>query len=508
MKPFHKQDTSNTQLKTLLDQLLVLHRNIIDLAETKLDAIPYKWPAQNRLLSATNLSMYLALRHHDIRPLQDKLTQAGLSSLGRCESNILNNIERVIDILLLATSSEAYDCLENKYQTNDFSGSKILSDRNDTLFGKSQSGHYTRIMTTLPPEAANDYELIKGLINSGTSSARINCAHDIVSDWEHMIAFINKARKETGKKCNVFMDLAGMKIRTGKVGTKKSGNTKIRLYEGETFELNCKAKSSVPESINPITNEQTPAIISCSSSAFLDAIKIGDSVWIDDGKLGSTIENISGKVVTLRVTHAGPKGVRIKADQGINFPETQLNLPILTKKDLRDLDFVCENADIVGLSFVQSAADLEVLISELAKRGSSMPIVAKIETRQAIENLPEILFKGLSYSGEFAIMIARGDLAVELGSVRMAEMQEEILWLCEAAHIPVIWATQVLESLAKKGIISRPEITDAAMSVRAECVMLNKGKYINNAVEILRDILDRMHAHQHKKVSRLRALHW
>ena len=105
-------------------------------------------------------------------------------------------------------------------------------------------------------------------------------------------------------------------------------------------------------------------------------------------------------------------------------------------------------------------------------------------------------------------MVARGDLAIELGSVRMAEIQEEILWVCEAAHLPVIWATQVFESLAKNGLASRPEITDAAMAARAECVMLNKGPYIDYAVSILSDILQRMGDHQYKKISRLRALHW
>jgi pyruvate kinase len=106
----------------------------------------------------------------------------------------------------------------------------------------------------------------------------------------------------------------------------------------------------------------------------------------------------------------------------------------------------------------------------------------------------------------FAVMLARGDLAVELGYQRLAEMQEEILWLCEAAHVPIIWATQVLESLAKKGIPSRAEITDAAMSVRAECVMLNKGPFINEAVTMLDDVLTRMQAHQSKKTPQLRAL--
>jgi pyruvate kinase len=104
-------------------------------------------------------------------------------------------------------------------------------------------------------------------------------------------------------------------------------------------------------------------------------------------------------------------------------------------------------------------------------------------------------------------MIARGDLAVEIGYQRLAEIQEEILWLCEAAHMPVIWATQVLETLVKKGIPSRAEMTDAAMSERAECVMLNKGPFIAEAVTILDDVLTRMQAHQMKKTPQLRALH-
>jgi pyruvate kinase len=103
-------------------------------------------------------------------------------------------------------------------------------------------------------------------------------------------------------------------------------------------------------------------------------------------------------------------------------------------------------------------------------------------------------------------MIARGDLAVECGWERMAEVQEEILWLSEAAHVPVIWATQVLENLAKKGQPSRAEITDAAMAERAECVMLNKGPHLLKAIETLDDILDRMQAHQQKKTSMLRNL--
>ena len=129
----------------------------------------------------------------------------------------------------------------------------------------------------------------------------------------------------------------------------------------------------------------------------------------------------------------------------------------------------------------------------------------KIENRQAFESLPALLLASLRGSAS-GVMIARGDLAVELGWERLAEVQEEILWMCEAAHLPVVWATQVLETLAKTGLPSRAEITDAAMAVRAECVMLNKGPHILEAVRVLRDILDRMRDHQMKKRPMLRRL--
>ncbi|MEJ2094820.1 MAG: pyruvate kinase, partial [Gammaproteobacteria bacterium] len=210
----------------------------------------------------------------------------------------------------------------------------------------------------------------------------------------------------------------------------------------------------------------------------------------------------------LEVNHTGPKGARIRSDKGINFPDTELSLPALTPKDLEDLDFVCAHADIIGFSFVRKLDDIDILRRELAARGKpELPIVLKIETAAAVRNLPDLLLGTLGQHA-LGVMIARGDLAVELGSVRMAEIQEEILWICEAARIPVIWATQVLDTLAHKGAIARPEITDAAMSVRAECVMLNKGNYITEAVGVLNNILTRMDAHQYKKVSRLRRLHW
>ena len=163
---------------------------------------------------------------------------------------------------------------------------------------------------------------------------------------------------------------------------------------------------------------------------------------------------------------------------------------------------------MIGYSFVQTVADVRLLQDELARRGADwgkLGLVAKIETPRALHNLPDLIVRAAGRQ-PFAVMIARGDLAVEIGFERLAEMQEEMLWLCEAAHVPVIWATQVLESLVKKGLPSRGDMTDAAMSARAECVMLNKGPNVGAAIGALDGLLRRMAEHQFKKTPRLRAL--
>jgi pyruvate kinase len=208
----------------------------------------------------------------------------------------------------------------------------------------------------------------------------------------------------------------------------------------------------------------------------------------------------------VEITKARAEGGRLRAEKGINLPDTDLNIDALTDTDRADLAFVAANADMVGFSFVRDAADVAALRQELDKYGPSRPgIVLKIETRKAFEHLPELLFEAMR-DPSCGIMIARGDLAVEAGYERLAEVQEEILWIAEAAHVPVIWATQVLETLAQTGIPSRSEITDAAMGERAECVMLNKGPHTVEAVRVLDDILQRMETHQRKKRSLLRRL--
>jgi len=218
------------------------------------------------------------------------------------------------------------------------------------------------------------------------------------------------------------------------------------------------------------------------------------------------VVNNGRRVAEVEVTLASPRGTKLRAEKGINLPDTDLPISALTDEDLRALDDVVGFTDIVQLSFARSPGDVARLFDELDSRGAGhLGVVVKIETVRAFRALPEILLE-LMQRPWVGIMIARGDLGVEAGWERLAEVQEEILWLCEAAHVPVIWATQVLDSLAGNGVPTRAEVTDAAAGERAECVMLNKGPHIEEAIEALDDILRRMHGHLEKKRPLLRRL--
>ena len=292
----------------------------------------------------------------------------------------------------------------------------------------------------------------------------------------------------------------------GHVGPIPARMQRLLLKPGETLVLTRSPQPGRPARRDKEDRVTSPARIGITLPSFLDHAKVGESIWFDDGKIGGAIRSINSKSVHVKITHARPEGEHLGEGKGINLPNTRIDLPALTGEDLEHLRFVVKHADIVGYSFVHTARDVQQLFAHMRElKGESLGIVLKIETREAFENLPGLILVAMTMRA-FGVMLARGDLAVECGYQRLAEIQEEILWICEAAHVPVIWATQVLESLSKKGIPSRSEITDAAMGERAECVMLNKGPFVLHAVKALDDILRRMQAHQEKKRSMLRRL--
>lgn len=248
------------------------------------------------------------------------------------------------------------------------------------------------------------------------------------------------------------------------------------------------------------------ATVDCTLPEVLEALQPGHRVLLDDGKLTGVVEQVEVEHVDVRILAASPQGTRLRAEKGINLPDTDLNVPIVTAADRPLLEFAARRADMIALSFLRHEGDIETVRAALrAVNAGSPALILKIETSQAFHHLPDLLFEAMR-SPIVGVMIARGDLAVEGGYPRLAEMQEEILWLCEAAHLPVIWATEVLDKLARTGRPSRAEVTDAAMAQQAECIMLNKGPYVGMAIEMLTDILTRMAGHQRKKSPILRPL--
>jgi pyruvate kinase len=288
------------------------------------------------------------------------------------------------------------------------------------------------------------------------------------------------------------------------VGPLPPTESKLTLRRGDVLTLTKDARPGRPAVRDGDGGVRVPARIPCTLPDVFAHVEAGDAVWLDDGHIGGRVLRATPDTVDVEITRASADGSRLGADKGINLPDTRLDLRGLTEKDAKDLEFVRAHADLVGLSFVEDPDHLRDLWRRL-EGGRALGVVVKIETRRGFARLPDLLLAAME-GFPVGVMIARGDLAVECGFERLAEVQEEMLWMCEAAHVPVVWATQVLETLAKTGFATRAEITDAAMSERAECVMLNKGPHIVEALRVLDDVLRRMQEHQSKKHALLRPL--
>jgi len=597
-----------TQLNSLRADMLAREA---DLQAALTDVLP---PHRD---SARNLIHYLSLRGHDLRALQEQLAWLGLSSLGRSESHVLANLDKVLGLLHRLMGRTWHD-LSAQEPLGRSSSREQLQHNTDSLLGIRPAQRAARIMVTLPAQAADDVGLVRELVEAGMDIARINCAHDGPQEWRAMAAHVRKTAKKARRSVRILMDLGGPKIRTAdiapgpaalklKPGKDELGNVHTparlglqpmgqhepmadvqasvgvwahwleRLKVGSTITFvdargarrhlvvtRCNAQGAVAECLRTayLTSETVLVLehahgkkkhstlvchiertagalrlapgdgllltrpqgtespddefsqdacaslprVSCTLGAVIDQVKVGERVWFDDGRIGAVVRQVLPDALEVEITHARAGGDKLAADKGINFPDSSLDLPSLTAQDVDDLAEVAQLADLVALSFVQKPQDIAELRQQLrALQRDDLGLVLKIETRQGFERLPDLMLAAMA-APQAGIMIARGDLAVECGFERMAEVQEEILCCAEAAHLPVIWATQVLESLVKDGLPSRAEISDAGLGVRAECVMLNKGPHIVHAIRTLDDILQRMSAHQDKKRTLLRAL--
>ncbi|MDN2583629.1 pyruvate kinase [Aquibium sp. ELW1220] len=476
----------------LLDEMVALREGIVGAAEPWL-AAQGATGADARL---TNLAHYMALRRRDLRALQRRLMRVGLSSLGRLESRVLPTLDAVT-VALAALAGRPIAAAPAPDGDAFFRGEARLAAETDALFGPARAARRGRIMVTLPGSAATDPGLILDLARRGMDIARINCAHDDAAAWRAIAAHVRSAGEAVGRRLTVLMDVAGPKIRIEAVVPER----KAKVQAGDAVRLTAAGL--------PVATPEAPFCAVVSLPAIVERVRAGDRVRYDDGKMEGVVERTAPGEAIIRITRTKPGGAKLKPEKGLNMPDTDLDLSPLTSKDEGDLAAVVACADMVGYSFVSRPEDIDLLEAALARHGEAaarLGIVAKIEQPRAVSNLPDLIARVVATGRPFGVMIARGDLAAEIGFERTAEMQEEILWICEAASVPTIWATQVLEDLVKDGLPSRGEMTDAAMAARAECVMLNKGPHAAEAVTLLDGMMGRMDEHIFKKTPTLRAL--
>jgi pyruvate kinase len=439
--------------------------------------------------SAINLLQYLYLRGKNISRMQKELHSLGLSSLASAESHIHRQLqETLLRLGQTFKKKQLNPCTVPK-------ANEILFENTRNLFGDPPKDTGICIMVTMDSGMHKDIRILENLLQRGMRIARINCAHDNEETWGALIAGIQQASKATGIPCRIYMDLAGPKFRIKTCNRYKEVD-KIKIATGDTLLMFEKNDGTLPRAKS----------LYCQIPGITSVLGKGDIIMIDDGIIEAMVSAQNMLGVELTITRVSGKHF-LKSGKGINFPQNTIPIQSLTKEDIASLDFVKKHADMVGFSFVKTAADLAYLDKHLYHPGNnkSPDLIIKIETPESVVNLPELLLYAMRY-GNFGVMIARGDLAVEIGFERMSEIQEEIMWLCEAAHTPVIYATQVLEQLNKTGIASRSEITDAYKATQAECVMVNKGAYTHLVLDTLIDISKRSHRHNKKKRYEMQSL--
>ena len=332
----------------------------------------------------------------------------------------------------------------------------------------------TKIVATLGPASSSE-ETLTQLILEGLNVARINFSHGAHQVHGETIDAVRRIDAELGTYTAVLADLQGPKLRVGEIA-----GDEMALVEGETL------------IVRVGTGEGKDGVVYTDYTSFAADVKVGERVLLDDGKLELRVRETNGKdEVACDIVHGGP----LRPRKGLNLPETEVSLPCITEKDAEDLAFALEKeVDWIGLSFVRRASDIVELQKEIKKAGKHARVVAKIEKPEAIEDLDAIL------EATDAVMVARGDLGVEMPMQEVPLLQKKIVRKCMAMGKPVIVATQMLESMIESATPTRAEVNDVANAVLdgADAVMLSGetsvGKYPINAVRAMRQVIENIEA--------------
>jgi len=328
----------------------------------------------------------------------------------------------------------------------------------------------TKIVATMGPASTNDKEVLKEMIINGTNVCRLNFSHGTHQNHLDTINMVREINEELQYNVAILADLQGPKIRVGEVQ-----NNGVELIEGAELIITTKECIGTKEKVY-LTYQNFPKDVS-----------VGDKVLMDDGKLQVKVTDTNGKdEVITKVLYGGT----LRSKKGVNLPNTKISLPCLTEKDLIDLEFALDhNVDWIGLSFVRSARDIIELKHLISKKGNSAKVIAKIEKPEAIDDIDDIII------ATDALMVARGDLGVEVPMETVPSLQKMMIKKCRSYAKPTIVATQMMESMIDNITPSRAEVNDVANAVLdgADAVMLSGetsvGKYPVEVIKAMSKIV-------------------
>jgi pyruvate kinase len=345
----------------------------------------------------------------------------------------------------------------------------------DPLHSPTAARRRAKIVCTIGP-ACNSLEMIRELMLRGMNVARLNFSHGTPEEHARVIVRLRKAASELGRSICILQDLQGPKIRTGRL---KSG-TPVVLRKGQKV------------TITPKDVRGTASLIATTYQGLANDVKPGERVLLSDGRIELVVQAIHGREVVCEVLNGGTLGEH----QGINLPGTNVSIPSLTEKDERDLEFGLKHAvDAVAISFVRTAEDVLGTKRAMVALGHRVPLIAKLEKPQAIENLDAIL------EASEAVMVARGDLGVEVAPEKVPLIQKFVIRRALDFRKPVITATQMLESMTEYPRPTRAEASDVANAIfdGTDAVMLSgetaMGKFPREAVEMMARIVAEAEAH-------------
>ena len=305
-----------------------------------------------------------------------------------------------------------------------------------------------KIICTLGP-ASSSRDQIRDLVQAGMDVARLNFSHGTHDTHRRLIATVREVAEEEARPVGIMQDLQGPKIRLGQMA-----GDRVQLHTGTQFTL----------TLDDV--EGTSAAAQIHFAELLDAVEPGDPVLLNDGRVELEVRTLEGRSVTCQVVHGGP----VRSRCGVNLPGRALPIELPTAKDRHDLEFgVASGVDMVALSFVQSADDVPRTRREIQRLGGDQPVIAKIERPQAVAALDEIL------SSVDGVMVARGDLGVEMRVEEVPPIQKRIIARCNRLGIPVITATQMLDSMIAAPHPTRAEASDVANAILdgSDAVMLS-----------------------------------